>query len=485
MAGIGFELKKIFKEESLGSVAAGVGYSTVVTIGPTVIIIGVIIALYIVLGFFSISYSERELMSSTILYAFIFSVIITAPFNAVISRYIADKIYYEKYEDILPSFYSGLVTCLTIGTIMGIPFLLHEWLTGNVPFVYVWCTYGMFVNLIIVFFASNYLVATKEYKIIAVYFGTGMLLAFVVAALLYYTVGCRTIDSVLYGLTVGFMLIAFLTFAYIRKYFHVNSKNYRGFFYYCKKHKKIFLTNLLYTLGLYIHNFVFWNTENRIIVADTYISSPAYDMASCLAMFTNISMIVMFTVMAETKFHDIYQKYNESVIGSTYAKIKLNRRRMVRLLIQQISYLIMIQAVISTILFLMANAFLPRLGFSGLTITIYSLLSAAYLAIFSTYCSIIFLFYFDDNVGSLMTAAIFTVMVFAGTMVTKNLTPELYGAGPLFGGLCGWTYSYFRIRYLEKHFDKHIFCNVRVVSESKEKLPDNLIYQKGDNIERA
>lgn len=485
MAGIGFELKKIFKEESLGSMIAGAGYSTVVTIGPTIIIMAVIILLYIILDLFSISYAERELLSSTILYSFIFSVILTAPFNAIASRYIADKIYYEKYEDILPSFYSGLAVSIVIGSLISIPLLLHAWIVGGVPFVFVWFSYGMFSSLIIVFYASNYLVATKEYKIITIYFLIGMALAFCLALFLNYVVKVKTIESILYGVTIGFLVIACLSFAYIRKYFHVCTKNYKEYFIYCKKHWNIFLTNLFYMLGLYIHNFILWNTENRIVVADTYISAPSYDMASCLAMFSNISMMVIFTVMAETKFHDIYQLYNESVIGSTYAQIKLNRRRMFRLLIQQLSYLIMIQAVISILLFLVVNAFLPQMGFNGLTISIYPLLSAAYFALFSTYCSIIFLYYFDDNTGSLITTIIFAVMVFVGTMLSRNLSPELYGLGPLLGGLCGWTCSYFRIRYLEKHFDKHIFCNINIVKNNKEVEPDNIVYQAGKQSERV
>ena len=149
---------------------------------------------------------------------------------------------------------------------------------------------------------------------------------------------------------------------------------------------------------------------------------------------------------------------------------------MFRLLIQQLTYLIMTQAVISGIIFLVANSFLPQLGFSGRVITIYPMLSGAFFAIFSTYCNIIFLFYFDDNKGSLITSIIFVVMIFVSTMVSKNLSPELFGLGPLVGALFAWTFSYFRIRYLEKHFDGHIFCGARIVSSNSEPAPSNIVY---------
>ena len=38
MAGIGFELKRIFKQEGLSSIIAGAAYSTLVVIGPTIMV---------------------------------------------------------------------------------------------------------------------------------------------------------------------------------------------------------------------------------------------------------------------------------------------------------------------------------------------------------------------------------------------------------------------------------------------------------------
>ena len=107
MAGIGFELKKIYRKEGIARSAMGVLYSTLVTIGPMVLVICAILFLYFFLGVTGISYADRELLSSMILYTFIFSVILTSPFNVVLSRYLADKFYLEEYGGILDSYYMG------------------------------------------------------------------------------------------------------------------------------------------------------------------------------------------------------------------------------------------------------------------------------------------------------------------------------------------------------------------------------------------
>ena len=98
-------------------------------------------------------------------------------------------------------------------------------------------------------------------------------------------------------------------------------------------------------------------------------------------------------IQAETKFHDIYQSYNEAIIGASLKDIEIAKKNMFHLLIQQIGYVVRVQAIISVIIFLLVIIFLPDYGFSGLEMTIYPALAAAFFGIFTMYCNIIFLYY--------------------------------------------------------------------------------------------
>lgn len=485
MAGIGFELKKIFKEESISRLAGGITYSTLVTVGPTIMVIVTIILLYLTLGLLSVSYPDRELLSSTILYVFIFSLLTTSAFNGVMSRYIADKIYEEKYDDILPSFYTGVFLNTLVGAVLGIPFVLRLIFIGEVDVIFSFVTYCFFIVMIINFYTMIYLSATKDYKIIAIYYTVGMGVAFILAHFFYWS-GLATIKSILYGITIGFLIIAFLQFSYMRKYFSSNSRNYKDCLHYFVDHKNICFTNFFYILGLYIHNFVFWTHPSRIIVAKSYVSMQSYDMASCLAMFTNISTIIIFTVMAETEFHDKYQKYNEAVIGKTWKDISKTKRSLFRLLVQQIGYLVGIQAIITIIIFLIAIIVLPIFGFNGSVLAIYPSLVGAYFPIFLMYCNIIFLFYFNDNIGAKYTSIIFCLSVFVGSIFSISLSESLYGIGAFFGAFVGWSFSFFRIQYVEKHFDEHIFCKTSILKKSEEQMPESRVYiRKEDFIDEV
>lgn len=247
MAGIGFELKKIFKEESVTSLIGGIAYSTLVTVGPTVIVIATIIVLYLFLGLSTVDYADRELLSSTILYVFIFALLVTAPSNGVMSRYIADKIFDNEFEDILPSFYTGLLLNVILGALIGIPFALRLVNVGGVDTAFAFVSYCFFIIMIISFFSMIYLSATKDYKVIALFYAIGMSTAFALA-FIFYWLTLPVIHSILYGITIGFFIIAFLEFSYMRKHFRINSKRYFDCLRYFVDHKDILLTNFFYML---------------------------------------------------------------------------------------------------------------------------------------------------------------------------------------------------------------------------------------------
>lgn len=478
MAGIGFELKKIYKKDSLVSVLSGAAYSTIVVIGPTVIVMCTLLLLYGALGYMDVVYTDRDLLSSSILYIFIFALLLTAPINAVLSRYIADRIFEEKYEDILPSFYTGLAISEIAGALIGIPFIARLVLTGNVELVFALIMYLFFMVLITVFYSLTYLTATKDYKIIAFGFLIGMVVAFLSAYIMRKVAGVEVIYAILGGMCLGFFTIAFLQIAYIRHFFSVSNNNYRGCLSYFVNMKRLFFGTLFYTLGIYIHNFIFWGGKGNLVIADSFFSNQPYDTASCLAMFTNISAMVIFTVLAETKFHDIYQTYNESVIGATLKDIELAKKNMFNLLVQQIGYVVRVQAIISIILFLLIEVFLPDYGFSGLERTIYPSLTAAFFCIFTMYCNIIFLYYFNDHTGTFLTGLVFLCCTLIGTLITRQLEPQFYGIGVLAGSMIGWGFSYFRIRYLERHFDYHIMCSMHILKAKHTKKPDSVVYRK-------
>lgn len=479
MAGIGFELKKIYRKDGIARSLMGAFYSSMITIGPTLVVIVTILILYFLLDMGKVGVYERELLSDTILYTFIFSVILTSPFNSVFSRYLADKFYQEEYDDILCSYYMGIMTVAILGMLIGLPVFLSLYFRGGVDLPYILAAYVLWASAVLVFFSITYIHATKNYKQIAFMFLFSMVAGGVASWLLTLYSRWDKIHCILYGLALAFFLIAMLEFAYIRGYFQGKGQNYGECMRYLWRYRWIFLTNLFYALGLYVHNFVFWTAPGRLYIANTFYSHQAYDMATCLAMFTNISTMVIFTVIAETRFHEAYQKYMESVIGGTYRAIQKNKRIMFRTLSQQLSQVFSLQIAITGVLFLVVIIFGLRLGFSSLTLRIYPALAAGYIGVFMMYDNIVYLYYFEDNLSSMLTGLIFFAGTLLGSILSACFLPaELYGMGLFFGMLCGFTFSFWCIRRTERDFEAHIFCRYKIINTMKSSAKGEIVYRK-------
>lgn len=458
MAGIGFELKKIFKKNSIVQKLRGATYASITTIGPLILVITTLFLIYFFLGYNNILFASRELLSSTILYIFIFSLCTTSPFNAVISRYIADKIFENCEEDILPSYYATLTGNIVFSSVIGIAFCIWETVVGKVDALFVFISYCAYLGLVLVFFSMLYITALKEYLKIAMSFFAGMGVTLILGVTLNKVFGVDVEFAIITGFAVGFLITGFSMFGLVRIYFKENSRNYKEVFTYFKKYWKLLLTNTFYTFGLYVHNFIFWTTDLRIVVVKSFVSAPSYDMATFIAMVLNISTMVIFIVQVETAFHDKYQVYCQTVIGGTGEDIAIAKKEMFATIRSEILFIFQMQTVFTVSLYLIAVVLLPGIGIGGFILSISSSLSVAYLLIFLMYNLIIFIYYFNIYNRALITAGIFFGVTFIGTLISKELTPNLYGLGVLLGAFSGFTYAYYSIKSIEKNLDYHIFC---------------------------
>ena len=109
----------------------------------------------------------------------------------------------------------------------------------------------------------------------------------------------------------------------------------------------------------------------KMVVVNSFVCNQPYDMASCLAMFTNISATIIFISRVEMYFHEKYKLYSEAVIGGRGADIQNTKKRMFRQLASELMTLARIQFIISVVVYLICIVVLPTIGISGLTMKIY------------------------------------------------------------------------------------------------------------------
>lgn len=476
MAGIGVKLNKIYKKNTVTTDIIGFFYSTVVTIAPILVVIINLVLMQYVLKFNTVGYFDRELFSCTVLYIFIFSLLTTSPFNAVLSRYMSDVIFEERYEDIEPCHRVGLLTNICFSCLFAVPFCFYEHLVGGVPIYYVFTGYCCFISLVLVFYNMLYLSICKEYRLISLYFLIGMVTAFLLSLFLHYICKVSITYSMLLALTAGFLLTAVLEWAKIHQFFPDNSEEYKRVFEYFRKYWQLILINFLYTLGLFIHNFVFWGTDMAMHLVKTFVCNQPYDMATCLAMFTNISASVIFISRVEMYFHERYRDYADAVFGGRGLDIRNTKKRMFRRLSSEIMTLLRLQFIVSVLIYLIFVIFLPRMGYSGLVMRIYPMVAAGYFVLFLMYAEIIFLYYFEDLNGALLTSVCFCLTTFLASIMATHMSHIFYGFGVWFGSIVGFSVAYARLRWMEKHIDEHMFCRGSIMKRAKGIKPSPKVF---------
>ena len=454
MAGIGEKLTRIFEKDTVTTNLIGFGYSATSTVAPMFVVILNIVLMQHFLGFSKLGFVERELFSCTVLYIFIFALLTASPFNSVLSKYVSDVIYEERYEDIRPCYYLGLLMNILLSCLLGIPFCLWEHFVGKVDVFYVFIGYCGYISLVLVFYSMIYLSIAKDYEKISLFFFLGMLEAFLLSLFLRYIMHWGIRESMLFALMTGFFLIAFLESAVVKRYFINNSNRYRSVLRY----------------------FVFWTTEMKLVLVKSFVCNQPYDMATCLAMFTNLSATVIFITRVEMHFHDKYKRYSEAVIGGKGADIDTAKKEMFRQLSAELVNLVRIQFIITTVIYLACVVLLPRAGISSLTLRIYSCLTAGYFMLFLMYSEIIFLYYFNDLTGAAITSLSFCLVTFAGSIFSTHLPELWYGMGVVLGAFTGWTVAYIRLRYMERHLDAHIFCKGSILKPGMGTRPPGKVY---------
>ena len=445
MAGNGLKSNKIFKPNTLTTNIYGFGSSAIAAIALMLLVIGTIILMYLFLGLSWERSASRELFAATILYVFIFSFLVVSPFPAVISKYISELIYEEAFEDILPCYHVGLIFSVIPGAVLGIPFCLREYFVGKAGLHYVFAGFGGYMSLILVLYTLQYLLIYRGYFKIALFFICGMLLTFVLSLVLVYL--CRWWEinfAMLVSLDAGLLLILALEMSLFKSYFRKNSGRYKRVLQYFCKYWKLIFCNFLCVLGLYIHNFVFWTTDMRMVVVKSFVMVQPYDMASCLAMLTNISAIVIFVLKVKTYFYKCRRTYIEIGISGWEIDIENVKSRMFLQLWEELYNMVRIQFIASVAVFFIALGILPMVGAGGLVMRIYPCLAAGYFILFIMCSAIMLLVCFNDLTGALLTALTFCLVTFLGSLVSTHLPEAWYGLGVVVGAFAGWCVGHFQ-----------------------------------------
>jgi uncharacterized membrane protein len=467
MAGIGFELKKLFAERGLILNLRANLYVSVVVAGPMILGVIMLFGIHILSNIVGATMHEQEIIVVMVTYSILFPLLLTSLVSYVSTRYVADMLFEDHYDRVLPSMYGAISLCLLVGAVGWAIFLA----ISGAPFQYTFFSFILFCEAVIVWIQMTYVNAAKDYRSAVIGFGVGILVGLLTGYVLVVLLHLETIPSLLAAVCVayGVMLVSFTVV--LHGYFPIGSGSSLRFLEWVEKYPSLVMVGFFSTTGLFIHILLMWTSPLGKQVIGLFYFAPAYDIPAMLAMLTTVVTTINFVTSVEIAFYPKYRQYFGLLNGgSTLSDLNIASQEMTTVLKQELFYLAQIQLLVELLAITLAGAVLPRLGlgFTQQMIGLFRVLCVGYGLFAISNTMVLFLLYLSNYRDAMFATLVLLVVSTLGTIVTLWLPPYFYGFGFVAASLCMFIVAWLRLAAFINNLDYNIFCTQPVFIKKQE-----------------
>ncbi|WP_197330806.1 exopolysaccharide Pel transporter PelG [Ralstonia syzygii] len=425
MAGIGFELRKMLRRDSLLGLLRAYTYAGIISSGPCILsIVGILLIGILSLPFVIPGVLITQVQVS-VTYLIALSLIVTGPLQLALTRFTSDRLF-EKHADLVLPNYHAVSFVITLGAA----------LLGSVIVLFVFPQQSAIYRVLMlagcavmcnIWIAVIFLSGMKQYKAIVWTFLIGYTIT-VLLSLLFNRLG---LEGLLLGFVLGQLCLLIGTVALIYRNF--TGRRFVSFEVFQPRHAypSLMLIGLFYNLGIWLDKFMFWyapGTGQHVI--GPLNASVIYDIPVFLAYLGIIPGMAVFLVRIETDFVEYYDAFYNAVRGgASLEHIEDMRNTMVLTIRAGLYEIVKVQAMAALLLFALGTPLLRALHISELYLpllyvdTLAASLQVVFLGVLNIF------FYLDRRRVVLALTAAFVVLNGVLTWVTLQLGPAWYGYG--------------------------------------------------------
>jgi len=422
MAGIGFVLRKLSRQNNLSGVILAYCHSALASSGPW-IFTSLTLGAIMMFGEKFTSILELYNFRLIVIYNFSFSLVFSGAFLMIITRYLSDLIYKKKLSRVSSLFFGALIVTLSFE--MPVVFWFYIFYV-DLPDILAFSAIINFTLINIIWISSVFLTALRTYRVITFSFIAGLGISFMVATS-WSRFGSLGIVS---GFNVGLVFIVSMLFACIlSEYLYKIYRPFR-FLRYFIKYWDLALAGLLYNLANWVDKWVMWSVPEAEINSSGFISYPNYDSAMFLAYLSIIPAMAFFLFSIETGFFEKYVTfYRDIQRGATYNRIKNNQLEIIKNILFSAKNFLIVQLSISVTVILVAGHIFEYFGINYLQIGMFRYgVLGSFFQILALFISILF-FYFDARKQALIIYLVFFISNFSLTLLFSNMGFSYYGYG--------------------------------------------------------
>ena len=457
MAGIGFDLRKIFGKKTLTANTLGVVHVSTAAMASVFICM---IWLFLIKGnmyLLQAKEAEENLFFYSFVGLFLLSAFIGSLVSGVLSRYISDKLVEEKGTEICASMFGMLMISTILSAIGAGTLCIVFWMRGvlDFPLLFVYYLVAIFLTdaNVILIFASM----IKAYKRIILAYVTALIVFFAATASFDTFSDVSVLGSIYGGLLCGFLVLALFLICICLKVLGAPGKRYFDFFAYAGKNGTLSYSGLMFFLGVSVSLFGYWYFYGSGGQTGGLENIPVYEAAFLLNMICNLPGMLIFVWKLRARFAERYVEYLAVMEKGTFEAIERKRESLQNTMKLQLFYVYGMQFVTSLLGVCLMYVCKGYLGLAD-DISGFLLLGAIGMClVFCLYFTMIFLCYFLCYKEVAVCTTVFALsaiicVIFCGTK-NVSLAFVLVVAGAL-----GWLTSLLLLRKKLKDLNAYLLC---------------------------
>jgi uncharacterized membrane protein len=403
-----------------------------------------------------------------ITYTMLASTLITSFFSQVVTRFVADMLFSEDNESILPAFWGSTMVTMILGSIIYGTFLI----VSGITFPQIVLCYTLFCELVVVWNAMNFLSAIKDYKSIFLSFFAAVLVSLLSGAILL-ACGLPTIESLLFSVTLGYGVMLTWDVVLLHRYFPKSNKSAFTFLSWIDSFLPLALSGLFMIVGMFSHLIIMWYSDIGFQAEGLFFGAPQYDVPALIAYMTSLITTINFVISVEVNFYQKYRNhyslYND---GGTIDNIKQSENEMLGTLKTELFYASLKQLLFTMLAIAIGGYLLDLLplGFDEMMRGYFRTLCVAY-----GICAIgnmitLIQFYFTDYKGTLISTLIFAITTILFTALSLLFPNVYYGFGFLLSSSIFAVVAAIRLNYYTKRLPYYILAVQPLVNVEKKGL---------------
>lgn len=458
MAGMGFELKRIFTKKAQTAQSLRVLHSSLTTLGASLLFVVLLFVLAELLNRLSTSDTQKEFFFSSFIYISLVGIFISSVMNSVLSRYVSDRIIEAKESKVCASLFGSMVLSAIVAALgMGM-FCFIQWKNGIADWSLLMLCYAFGIVWTL---SHNLMVFASALKKCVSVIGACMAGVIVFCGIMYACYGVNSANiahGVYIALVCGFFVVDLILVCINRKSLGGPGEDYFDFLGYFKQHAFLWGSGLFFFLGLWISNILYWYFSEINAKVAGMVLAPSYDMAVFMLLLCNFPGLFLFEYLIRKQFYAKYNMYVAAVEEGSFEVIKRENVTLSKAVKLQLIFMYGMQFVISVISVGLCSTVFGEGGVFGDTMELLLPLQIGMAFVFCMYYTITFFCYFSGYKESFIISVVFAVVVAGVAIFCCVIAKSMYALPLLVGGGIGWLVALLLLKNCLKDLNAYMLC---------------------------